>query len=178
MFLANGGGTATLVGNPNEVGDIRVEIRDDPLATAALKPRAVQPKVLSVPAVRHPLWPDEADRDEAPRTKWRRSEASPGTGGGGCYDTLRHAPPFYLIADVRRMAFPLPSSFTVSQGRQESFGEKRRKRIRQSTVGQTKEATVKQDDEPHIERRGLHTTRKGSPKWDRQSTFSDKIEPP
>ena len=45
VFLANGGGTATLVGNPNEVGDIRVEIRDDPLATAALKPRAVQLKV-------------------------------------------------------------------------------------------------------------------------------------
>lgn len=140
--------------------------------------RALQPKVLAVPGVRHPLWPDEADRDEAPRTKWRRSEASPGTGSGGCYDTLRHAPPFHLIADERRMAFPLPSSFTVSQGRPESFGEKRRKRIRQSTVGQTKEATVKEDDEPHIERRGLHTTRKGSPTWDRQSTLSDKIEPP
>ena len=120
--------------------------------------RAVQPKVLSVPAVRHPLWPDEADRDEAPRTKWRRSEASPGTGGGGCYDTLRHAPPFYLIADVRRMAFPLPSSFTVSQGRQESFGEKRRKRIRQSTVGQTREVMVKEEDEPHIESRGTLDT--------------------
>lgn len=73
--------------------------------------RALRPKVFSVPGVRHPLWPDEADRDEAPRTKWRRSEASPGMGGGGCSDTLRHAPPFHLIADERRMAFPLPSSF-------------------------------------------------------------------
>ena len=118
--------------------------------------RAVQPKVLSVPAVRHPLWPDEADRDEAPRMKWRRSEASPGTGGGGCYDTLRHAPPFHLIADERRMAFPLPSSFTVSQGRPESFGENRRKRIRQSTVGQTREVMVEEDE----------------------AALSDKTEPP
>ena len=141
--------------------------------------RALQPKVLSVPGVRGPFWLDEVDRDEEPRTKWLRSEASPGTGGGRSPVTLRHAPPFHLNANERRMAFPLPSSFIGSQGRPESLGDRRAKRIRQSVVGQTKEVPVKEDDEPHIESRGgLHDTRNGTPTRDRQCALTDKTEPP
>ena len=150
--------------------------------------RALQPNVLAVPSVRHPLvrpkgmpaWPVEADEDEAPQTKRLRSEAPPETRGGlptrSSCEALRHAPRFHLAAGERRMAFPLPSFFTESQGPPESSGEKRRKRSCQpAAVGHTNEAVVK-ENELHLESWGLPSTRKDSAAWSHQPALRDRTE--